>query len=83
MERLVAEYVFAELAFAALESFASENAARLRAMEAARLNIDEKVDALSGQERLLRQEEITAEVQDVVAGAHSYESADDARSTRR
>lgn len=75
VERLVAEYVFAELALAALESFASENAARLQTMEAARLNIDQKLDELSGQERLLRQEEITAEVQDVVAGALASEAA--------
>jgi F-type H+-transporting ATPase subunit gamma len=69
VELLVGEYVFAELALATLESFASENAARLATMEAARLNIDQKLDELSGQERLLRQEQITAEVQDVVAGA--------------
>jgi F-type H+-transporting ATPase subunit gamma len=79
VERLVAEYVFAELALAALESFASENAARLQTMEAARLNIDQKLDELSGQERLLRQEEITAEVQDVVAGALASEAAHDRR----
>jgi len=80
VERLVAEYVFAELALAALESFASENAARLQNMEAARLNIDQKLEDLSGQERLLRQEEITAEVQDVVAGALASEAADVHRS---
>lgn len=69
VERLVGEYVFAELALAGLESFAGENAARLATMESARLNIDQKLDELTSQERLLRQEQITAEVQDVVAGA--------------
>jgi F-type H+-transporting ATPase subunit gamma len=69
VELLVGEHVFAELALAALESFASENAARLATMESARLNIDQKLEELRGQERLLRQEQITAEVQDVVAGA--------------
>lgn len=69
VEQLVGEYVFAELALAALESFASENAARLTTMESARLNIEEKLDLLTGQERLLRQEQITAEVQEVSAGA--------------
>jgi len=69
VELLVGEYVFAELALAALESFASENAARLATMESARLNIDQKLEELGGQERLLRQEQITAELQDVVAGA--------------
>lgn len=68
-EQLIGEHVFAELALAALESFASENAARLATMESARLNIDQKLEELSAQERLLRQEQITTEVQDVVAGA--------------
>ncbi len=75
VEQLVGEYVFAELALAALESFASENAARLATMESARVNIDQKLEELTGQERLQRQEEITAEVQDVVAGALASEAA--------
>lgn len=73
IERLVGEYVFAELALAALESFASENAARLATMESARLNIEEKLDELSGLERHLRQEQITAEVQDITSGALAAE----------
>jgi F-type H+-transporting ATPase subunit gamma len=73
VEQLVGEYVFAELALAALESFASENAARLATMESARLNIDQKLEELTGRERLLRQEQITAEVQDVIAGALASE----------
>jgi F-type H+-transporting ATPase subunit gamma len=73
VEQLVGEYVFAELALAGLESFAAENAARLQTMEAARLNIDQKLEELTGQERLLRQEQITAEVQDVTAGALAAE----------
>jgi F-type H+-transporting ATPase subunit gamma len=73
VEQLVGEHVFAELARAALESFASENAARLATMESARLNIEGKLEALSAQERLQRQEEITAEVQDVIAGALAAE----------
>jgi F-type H+-transporting ATPase subunit gamma len=74
VELLVGEYIFAELALAALESFASENAARLATMESARLNIDLKLEELEGRERLLRQEQITAEVQDVVAGALASEA---------
>ncbi len=75
IEQLVGEYVFAELALAALESFASENAARLATMESARLNIEAKLDELSGLERLLRQEQITAEVQEVTSGALAAEGA--------
>ena len=69
VEQLVGEHVLAQLALDALESFTSENAARLATMESARLNIDEKLQALSAQERSQRQDEITAEVLDVVAGA--------------
>lgn len=75
IEQLVGEYVFAELALAALESFASENAARLTAMESARLNIEEKLDELSSLEKFLRQEQITAEVQEVTSGALAAEGA--------
>ena len=49
IEQLVGEYVFAELALAALESFASENAARLATMESARVNIEDKLDELFSQ----------------------------------
>lgn len=75
IEQLVGEYVFAELALAALESFASENAARLATMESARVNIEDKLDELSGLERLLRQEQITAEVQEITSGALASEAA--------
>ena len=75
VEQLVGEYVFAELALAALESFASENATRLATMQSARINIDQKLDELSGLEGLLRQEQITAEVQEITSGALAAQAA--------
>ncbi len=81
IEQLVGEYVFAELALAALESFASENAARLATMELARINIDQKLEDLSGLERLLRQEQITAEVQEITSGALAAGAANDGQAT--
>jgi F-type H+-transporting ATPase subunit gamma len=68
-EKLVEEYVFTRLMHAATESFASENAARLTAMEAAHDNIETKLDALTQTARQQRQEEITTELLDVVVGA--------------
>lgn len=68
-DRTVEEFLFARLMHAAIESFASENAARLVAMEAAHDNIETKIDALTQQSRLQRQEEITTELLDVVIGA--------------
>jgi F-type H+-transporting ATPase subunit gamma len=52
-----------------MESFASENAARLETMSAARRNIDEVLERLTARERQLRQEAITAELLDIVAGS--------------
>jgi F-type H+-transporting ATPase subunit gamma len=69
MEKLVGEYFFSELIEAAMESFASENAARLETMSAARRNIDEVLERLTARERQLRQEAVTAELLDIVAGS--------------
>jgi F-type H+-transporting ATPase subunit gamma len=68
-DKLVEEIVFAQLTHAAMESFASENAARLTAMESAQDNIDNKLTGLGRLEREGRQEEITTELLDVVTGA--------------
>lgn len=68
VERLVDEYLYAQLTHAAMESFAAENAARLSVMVAARQNVDEKLTDLSGEERRLRQEDITNEVIELAAG---------------
>jgi F-type H+-transporting ATPase subunit gamma len=65
---LIEEYVFAQLAHAAMESFAAENAARLAAMQAARDKLDERLFELQSLERRLRQEEITGELLELVTG---------------
>jgi F-type H+-transporting ATPase subunit gamma len=69
LEALVSEYVFALLTEAAVESLASENAARLAAMEAARDNVSTKLEQLRQAARQARQAEITAEVLELIAGA--------------
>lgn len=71
VQRLVAEHFFANLAHAAMESFASENAARLATMQSARDHIAERLDDLTAVERRLRQEEITAELMELVGGAEA------------
>lgn len=65
------EYLFAALSQALMESFASENAARLRVMEAADHAIADKLDGLARAENDLRQEAITSELLDVVTGAEA------------
>jgi F-type H+-transporting ATPase subunit gamma len=66
---LLGEYVFAQLAQAAMESFASENAAHLAAMQSAREKLDEQLTELQSLERRLRQEQITDELLEIVTGA--------------
>ncbi|CAK0759227.1 ATP synthase gamma chain [Azospirillaceae bacterium] len=68
-DHLVEEFVFTRLMHAGMESFASENGARLAAMEAAHDNIETKLETLTQNARQQRQEEITTELLDVVIGA--------------
>jgi F-type H+-transporting ATPase subunit gamma len=71
IEKLVSEYVFALLAEAAVESIASENAARLAAMESARDNVSKKLEQLRQWENQTRQNEVTTELLDLVSGAEA------------
>ncbi|MGC1388853.1 MAG: F0F1 ATP synthase subunit gamma [Steroidobacteraceae bacterium] len=80
LEQLTAEYVFALLTAFAIESLASENAARFSTMDAAHENIGRKLDELREMARRVRQSEITTELLDVVTGA---EALGDDRTGRR
>jgi F-type H+-transporting ATPase subunit gamma len=71
LERLAAEYVFAQLCQAAMHAFEAENEARMLAMASAKTNIESKLGRLSQQERRLRQEEITSEIVELAAGAEA------------
>jgi F-type H+-transporting ATPase subunit gamma len=71
LQQLASEYLFAEITRAVMESFASENAARLRVMEAADQSIGDKLETLRRRENALRQEAITTELLDVVTGAEA------------
>jgi F-type H+-transporting ATPase subunit gamma len=82
LEKLMAEYVFALLTEAAVESIASENAARFAAMDSAHDNVTKKLSALRQTARQARQSEITAELLDLVTGAEAADVKKD-RSPRR
>lgn len=69
--KLVEELVFAQLTHAAMESFASENVARLTVMKSAHDNIEDTLGVLGRLESEGRQEEITTELLDVVTGAQA------------
>ncbi len=67
LDRLAEEYVFAELVLGAMETLASENAARLAAMGAALDNIERRLGDV-------RREEVTIEFLDVIAAAEALHS---------
>lgn len=71
LEKLIAEYVFALLTEAAIESIASENAARFAAMDSAHENVTKKLEQLRGSARQARQSEITEELLDLATGAEA------------
>jgi F-type H+-transporting ATPase subunit gamma len=73
LEKLVADYVFALLTEAAVESLASENAARFAAMQSAHDNVSKKLEQLWQNARQARQAEITTELLDLVAGTQAQE----------
>lgn len=70
-EKLMAEYVFALLTEAVVESIASENAARLAAMESARDKVGRKLDRLRQEAHQARQDEITNDLLELIAGAEA------------
>jgi len=71
LQRLIEEYLFADLVLAMMESLASENGARLQVMKAADRNIDDKLNVLTRRAREVRQQAITSELLDIVTGAEA------------
>ena len=82
LEKLMAEYVFALLTEAAVESIASENAARFAAMSSAHDNVSKKLAGLQENARQARQTEITSELLDLMTGVEAMQSARLSRSQR-
>ena len=82
LEKLIAEYVFALLTEAAVESISSENAARFAAMESAHDNVAKKLANLRQAAQQARQAEITAELLDLVTGAEALTNPHMRRETK-
>ncbi|CAB3788980.1 ATP synthase gamma chain [Paraburkholderia caffeinitolerans] len=68
---LVEFYVFVQLCEALMLSFAAENEARVRAMLAARANVQQRLSDLTQHYRALRQEEITSEIVELSTGGQA------------
>lgn len=69
IEALSSEYLYAQALRCIVEALTSENAARLSILQAADQNISDKLEEFGRQARVMRQEEITTELMDVVTGA--------------
>ena len=65
---LVRQHLFVAIFRAGVDSIASEHATRLASMQAAERNIDEHLDEMSAAFRRKRQQTITEEMMDIVAG---------------
>lgn len=68
LSALLRQYLFVALSRSCAESLASEHNARLVAMQSAGKNIDEAIETTRAEHRRLRQEQITAEMLEVVTG---------------
>jgi F-type H+-transporting ATPase subunit gamma len=75
LDELLPQYVVTKVFFALLESAASENAARQRAMAAATDNAEELIKVLTRQANRARQDEITTEIMEIVGGAEALARA--------
>jgi F-type H+-transporting ATPase subunit gamma len=71
LEHLLPQYLITKVYAALLESAASENASRRRAMKAATDNADELMKVLTRQANRARQDEITTEILEIVGGAEA------------
>lgn len=74
LSQLVRQYLFIQLYGALAESMAAENATRLRAMQSAEKNVDERLDELNTRYNRQRQNSITAELLDVISGSEAVAS---------
>ena len=72
---LVELYISIELCEALMLSFAAENEARVRAMLAARTNVQQRLAGLSQQYRAMRQDEITSEIVELTTGREAAQRA--------
>ena len=75
LDELLPAYVVTKVYFALLESAASENAARQRAMKAATDNAEALIKVLTRQMNRARQDEITTEIMEIVGGAEALAKA--------
>ena len=79
---LIREHLFVTIFRAGAESMASEHATRLASMQAAERNISERLEEMTGVFRHRRQQAITEELLDVVAGFETLRTAEESETGR-
>ena len=77
---LVKQHIFYTIYRAFIESVASENATRLRAMQAAQKNIDERLEDLHARFNRLHQSAVTSELLDITTGFQAITGEDSSAS---
>ena len=73
LELIIPKYVTSLFYGALVESFASENGARMQAMDSATSNAEEMISTLSLKYNRARQASITQELTEIIAGANAIE----------
>ena len=73
MELLIPQYLIGIIYSALVQSFASEQCARMNAMDAATRNANEMMDQLGHELNRARQSQITNEIAEIIAGADALE----------
>ena len=73
MELLIPQYLICVIYSALVQSFASEQCARMNAMDAATRNANEMMDRLGHELNRARQSQITNEIAEIIAGADALE----------
>jgi len=68
LSALLRNHIFASVFHASAEAMVTENAARLALMQQAEQAVDDRLDEVGGQFRLVRQDEITNELMDIIIG---------------
>lgn len=71
LELIIPKYLTSLIYGALMESVASENGARMQAMDSATSNAEEMIDSLSLQYNRARQSSITQELTEIIAGAEA------------
>ena len=80
---LVRNHIFASLFRAIAEALLTENAARLALMQQAERSVDDRLEELMSETRMVRQNEITTELLDVIIGFEALRKNKAERSPQR